>query len=168
MSFFGAGGNTAAAVTPAVPQEKDIEVADPPPDSISCISFSPQAEYLAVGSWDNNVRNPVFLSRSLCSRRVPGSYLRSRRKWPDTGESNDHTPGSCSRRLLEQGSHNLHRTHSSVLISDIYRMEHDCSQGALTTRHECTNLPLASQRKSARMTRLFGSSSGSRPLKGES
>lgn len=39
--------------------EKDIEVADPPGDSISSIAFSPQADYLAVASWDNNVR-PVL------------------------------------------------------------------------------------------------------------
>lgn len=51
MSFFGATTSTTAA-TP----DKDIEVADPPPDSISSLAFSPQADYLAVGSWDNNVR----------------------------------------------------------------------------------------------------------------
>ena len=44
--------------------EKDIEVVDPPPDSISCLSFSPVADYLAVGSWDNNV-SLCFLITSL-------------------------------------------------------------------------------------------------------
>lgn len=53
MSFFGGGAST-STTTPAA--EKDIEVADPPPDSISSLAFSPQADYLAVGSWDNNVR----------------------------------------------------------------------------------------------------------------
>ena len=43
------------------PQEKDIEVASPPTDSISALSFSPQAELLAVSSWDNAVSN--FSSR---------------------------------------------------------------------------------------------------------
>ena len=54
MSFFNtststtlAGANTAA--------DKDIEVSDPPTDSISSLAFSPTADYLAVGSWDNNV-----------------------------------------------------------------------------------------------------------------
>jgi len=42
--------------TPAAPVEKDLEVVDPPPDSISCLAFSPVADFLAVGSWDNNVR----------------------------------------------------------------------------------------------------------------
>jgi WD40 repeat protein len=51
MSFF----NTATSTTAAL-SDKDIEVADPPPDSISSLTFSPQADYLAVGSWDNNVR----------------------------------------------------------------------------------------------------------------
>jgi len=59
MSFFGAGtttgvGGTANTSTAA---EKDIEVSDPPTDSISSLSFSGQADYLAVGSWDNNVRS---------------------------------------------------------------------------------------------------------------
>jgi len=55
MSFF----NTTASTTPAVATaaaDKDIEVADPPSDSISSIAFSSQADYLAAGSWDNNVR----------------------------------------------------------------------------------------------------------------
>jgi len=55
MSFFGSATN-ASAVVPSAPQDKDIEIADPPPDSISSLAFSPQADYLAVGSWDNNVR----------------------------------------------------------------------------------------------------------------
>jgi mRNA export factor len=58
MSFFstptsttvGSTGNTSATA------EKDIEVAEPPTDSISSLSFSSQADYLAVGSWDNSVR----------------------------------------------------------------------------------------------------------------
>lgn len=35
--------------------DKDVEVHQPPGDSISCIEFSSQADYLAVGSWDNSV-----------------------------------------------------------------------------------------------------------------
>jgi mRNA export factor len=57
MSFFGTATSTTAA-----PSEKDIEVADPPPDSVSTLAFSPQADYLAVGSWDNNVRDLMELS----------------------------------------------------------------------------------------------------------
>ncbi|KAA1467303.1 WD40 repeat-like protein [Dentipellis sp. KUC8613] len=51
MAFF--GSTSTSNVSPA---EKDVEVADPPPDSISSLAFSPVADYLAVGSWDNNVR----------------------------------------------------------------------------------------------------------------
>ncbi|VDB96567.1 unnamed protein product [Peniophora sp. CBMAI 1063] len=40
----------------AAPAKKDVEVANLPEDSISSLSFSPVADYLAVGSWDNNVR----------------------------------------------------------------------------------------------------------------
>jgi hypothetical protein len=38
---------------PAV--QKDIELVQPPPESISKIAFSPTQDILAVGSWDNNV-----------------------------------------------------------------------------------------------------------------
>ena len=34
---------------------KDLEVAQPPGDSISKIAFSPKANYLIASSWDNNV-----------------------------------------------------------------------------------------------------------------
>ncbi|KAG1114242.1 hypothetical protein G6F42_014242 [Rhizopus arrhizus] len=37
-------------------QAPDFEVASPPPDGISALSFSPQADILAVPSWDNAVR----------------------------------------------------------------------------------------------------------------
>ncbi|EGP83103.1 poly(A)+ RNA export protein [Zymoseptoria brevis] len=34
----------------------DVEVANPPTDSVSALRFSPAADYLSVSSWDNNVR----------------------------------------------------------------------------------------------------------------
>lgn len=40
----------------SVATEKDVEMVDPPTDSISSIAFSSQADFLAVGSWDNSVR----------------------------------------------------------------------------------------------------------------
>jgi len=58
MSFFTTASTSAAvnnANTSTTP-EKDVEMADPPTDSISSLSFSSQADYLAVGSWDNSVR----------------------------------------------------------------------------------------------------------------
>jgi len=53
MAFFGAGSTTTNVSSAP---EKDLEVVDPPPDSISSLSFCPVADFLAVGSWDNNVR----------------------------------------------------------------------------------------------------------------
>ncbi|KAJ6448939.1 WD40-repeat-containing domain protein [Mycena sanguinolenta] len=52
MAFF----NSSASTGPAAAAEKDIEMGDPPTDSISSMSFSGIADYLAVGSWDNSVR----------------------------------------------------------------------------------------------------------------
>ncbi|KAH8924599.1 WD40 repeat-like protein [Atractiella rhizophila] len=40
--------------TPASSQ--DVEVGQPPSDAISSLSWSPTADFIAVGSWDNNVR----------------------------------------------------------------------------------------------------------------
>ncbi|KAL4062201.1 WD40-repeat-containing domain protein [Scleroderma yunnanense] len=54
MSFFTT--TTTPTVAPAPSADKDIEVADPPSDSISSLAFSSAADYLAVGSWDNHVR----------------------------------------------------------------------------------------------------------------
>ena len=41
--------------------DKDIEIPDPPTDSISCMSFSGTADFLAAGSWDNNVCTELHL-----------------------------------------------------------------------------------------------------------
>ena len=38
---------------------KDFEVQQAPDDSISKIAFSPNANYLIAGSWDNNVKQHV-------------------------------------------------------------------------------------------------------------
>ncbi|CAD6589788.1 MAG: hypothetical protein TREMPRED_005516 [Tremellales sp. Tagirdzhanova-0007] len=38
------------------PASKDLELQQPPPDSISKIAFSPNTDILAVASWDNGVR----------------------------------------------------------------------------------------------------------------
>lgn len=58
MSFFGAGSSSSVAGTSTqnANAAKDVELADPPPDSVSSLSWSPQADFLAAGSWDNNVR----------------------------------------------------------------------------------------------------------------
>lgn len=67
MAFFG-GGTSATTATADV---KDVELVDPPNDSISCLDFSPTADYLAVGSWNNEVSKTLFvaadshMSRSL-------------------------------------------------------------------------------------------------------
>lgn len=56
MSFFGAAPAPAVTTSTSTAAEKDVEVPEPPTDSISSLSFSPVADYLAVGSWDNSVR----------------------------------------------------------------------------------------------------------------
>lgn len=58
----GVGFGTAAAAPSATlgasnqQTAPDIELAQPPPDSVSALAFSPVAEFLAVASWDNSVR----------------------------------------------------------------------------------------------------------------
>ncbi|THH19820.1 hypothetical protein EW146_g1425 [Bondarzewia mesenterica] len=62
MAFFGAASTSSNVANVAATADKDVEVIDPPPDSISSLSFSPLADYLAVGSWDNNVRARLPIS----------------------------------------------------------------------------------------------------------
>lgn len=50
MSFFGASNSTNQEL------QKDVQVQDGPEDSISELAFSPQAEFMAVSSWDRKTR----------------------------------------------------------------------------------------------------------------
>ena len=56
MSTLFGGGATTAFGQGAAAEPKDVEVADPPSDSISSMAFSSAGEYMAVGSWNNEVR----------------------------------------------------------------------------------------------------------------
>ncbi|OCK93999.1 WD40 repeat-like protein [Cenococcum geophilum 1.58] len=56
-TLFGGGSttNTASSSTQG-DTSKDVDIKQPPEDSISDLAFSPQADYLAVASWDKKVR----------------------------------------------------------------------------------------------------------------
>ena len=54
MSLFGSAQTTTTGTSADL--AKDIEVQQPPEDSISSVNFSPVAELLAVSSWDKKVR----------------------------------------------------------------------------------------------------------------
>jgi mRNA export factor len=55
--LFGASSSAAAGSANTLGDlSKDIALTNPPDDSISDICFSPQADALAVASWDNKVR----------------------------------------------------------------------------------------------------------------
>ncbi|KNZ46772.1 hypothetical protein VP01_697g11 [Puccinia sorghi] len=64
MAFFNSASNTNTGVfgsassssTVTSQEPKDIEVENPPTDGISSIAWSPQADFLAAGSWSNEVR----------------------------------------------------------------------------------------------------------------
>ncbi|RDB25690.1 Poly(A)+ RNA export protein [Hypsizygus marmoreus] len=61
MSFFNNPSNASSTTVglsarPSGGAGGDVEMPDMPSDSISSIQFSPMADYLAVGSWDNSVR----------------------------------------------------------------------------------------------------------------
>jgi WD40 repeat protein len=70
MSFF----NTSSTTSSLMSADKDVEVSDPPSDSISSLAFSPQADYLAVGSWDNNVRPRDFVAFGISSFLLASRY----------------------------------------------------------------------------------------------
>ncbi|CAJ0908620.1 12409_t:CDS:10 [Entrophospora sp. SA101] len=48
--------NSSKPLTTSNETPKDYEVPQSPPDGISSVTFSPQADYFAVTSWDNHVR----------------------------------------------------------------------------------------------------------------
>ncbi|OQD67292.1 hypothetical protein PENDEC_c040G06830 [Penicillium decumbens] len=58
MSFFGSGGAAASAGQTNTTGDisKDVQLNQPPEDSISDLRFSPTSEHLAVASWDKKVR----------------------------------------------------------------------------------------------------------------
>ncbi|KAJ7284704.1 WD40-repeat-containing domain protein [Mycena rebaudengoi] len=56
MAFFNSSASNTLNAASSNTDAKDIEMGDPPTDSISSLAFSGQADYLAVGSWDNSVR----------------------------------------------------------------------------------------------------------------
>ena len=63
--------------------DKDIEISDPPSDSISCMSFSGTADFLAAGSWDNNVcirHRSDFRAMSVLLKFYRSGYTRSTTK----------------------------------------------------------------------------------------
>ena len=77
-NLFGSGAAASSATSNAQGDiSKDVALADPPTDSISAVSFSPQSEHLAVSSWDKKVRiyeiNPSGQSegRALFDHEAP-------------------------------------------------------------------------------------------------
>lgn len=50
---------------------KDVEVTQPPGDSISKLAFSPNANYLVAASWDNNVCLLSTITQWCSSRPLP-------------------------------------------------------------------------------------------------
>ena len=69
----------------------DVEVAQPPPDSISSLSFSPQSDHLAVGSWDNSVCSLALHDFDRLTWTYIGAHLRGRFEWPNYGKSDGFT-----------------------------------------------------------------------------
>lgn len=57
-TLFGGASASSPATQANTPGDisKDITLTSPPEDSISEVSFSPAADYLAVSSWDKKVR----------------------------------------------------------------------------------------------------------------
>lgn len=57
MALFGNTNSAVQAVNPTQGDlSKDVQMNNPPEDSISDLRFSPASEHLAVASWDKKVR----------------------------------------------------------------------------------------------------------------
>lgn len=150
MSFFGnaAGSSSSSTVAPAS-TEKDIEVADPPTDSISTISFSSAADYLAVGSWDNNVSLqftiPILFGSALICNGI-GPHLRGWSKWADTRKGDVLTSRASTKCLLEQGASYFSFQRRNMADFDSRKETRYCL-GALTMLRACSTLPQGSHNK---------------------
>ncbi|KAJ3184036.1 hypothetical protein HDU85_001887 [Gaertneriomyces sp. JEL0708] len=74
MSAFGGGFFAAAAQRP---EAKDIEIPQPPSDSVSAISWSPKANLIAAAAWDNQTRvwevqpNGTAIPRAAIQHEAP-------------------------------------------------------------------------------------------------
>lgn len=90
MSFFNTTSTTTNTANASGQAEKDIEVADPPPESISSISFSSQADYLAIGSWDNSV-SPGLCTQFVCSIYLRFEFMKLEHKGRHRGRRCTHT-----------------------------------------------------------------------------
>ena len=71
MSLFGSSGGTSfsfgsTAASTSAASSKDIEVTQPPGDTISCLRFSPKADFLVSTSWDNVVSISIESNTKLC------------------------------------------------------------------------------------------------------
>jgi hypothetical protein len=145
MSFFGGASSSSSATVIPASTEKDIEVADPPTDSISSISFSSAADYLAVGSWDNNVCMDIILFDSLLMCSHIGPHLRGWSKWADTRKGDVLTPRARAECLLEQGAF------FSLICCDLaefdFRRETKCCPGVPTMQHACLTSPQGNHSK---------------------
>lgn len=56
MALFGSAASSASTNPTQGDLSKDVAIKDPPKDGVSDIAFSPAVDYLAVSSWDNQVR----------------------------------------------------------------------------------------------------------------
>lgn len=55
-TLFGSAAAAQSSASTSGDLSKDIALTDPPSDSVSDLSFSPAANFLAVASWDKKVR----------------------------------------------------------------------------------------------------------------
>ena len=109
MSIFGRPTTTSTLPSPAL---KDVEVSNPPTDSISSISFSPQADYLAVASWTNEVSDLYKLYENereliryslISSFEIIGQNVRNQLGWSILWQGFLYPRRARIERLLEQG-----------------------------------------------------------------
>ena len=105
MAFLSSSSSTGALAN----TQKDIEVTDPPSDSISSLAFSSAADFLAVGSWNNEVRYErtlSFVNAKITDNNwwCAGSFVRGRRTRTDARAGGLYTPRSRTGALLEQSA----------------------------------------------------------------
>ncbi|KIY02409.1 uncharacterized protein Z520_02547 [Fonsecaea multimorphosa CBS 102226] len=108
-TLFGSSPAAAATTSTTGDLSKDVALVQPPEDSTSHLAFSPQADFLAVSSWDKKVRiyqvNEQGQSEGKAAMDFDAPVLGC--AWSDDGQKVAGCGADKTFRLLDLGSGNM-------------------------------------------------------------
>lgn len=118
----------------AAPKTKDVELSQPPPESVSKIAFSPTQDILAVASWDNNVCNAPFALQLEIADGL-GTPLQCQCPGSVGAKSNVFSPRTCARFMLVKS---MFQPNLRVTVELMDRADHTSTLQDATMQSRCT------------------------------